>query len=223
MHIATSPAFKQNAHAALADAGLQKALARSGTSFIARRAAAVAALPEFEQLRDIARDIKNHTLAHLDFYLEEYETKLTAAGGTLHWCATADEARAAVLDICRRAGARTVTKGKSMISEELSINNHLQRHGIQPFETDLGEYILQLRHELPSHIIAPAFHLNREDWEAQFRASHSDLPADRVFHERRDILTEARSRLRQKFLAADVGITGANFLIAETGSSVIVT
>ena len=223
MHVPTSHAFKENAHRAIADAGLQKALARSGPSFIARRTAAVAALPEFEQLRDIARDIKNYTLAHLDFYLEEWEAKVLAAGGKVHWCSTADEARAAVLGICRAADARTVTKGKSMISEELGINDHLERHGITPIETDLGEYIIQLRHELPSHIIAPAFHLNREDWEASFRKSHTDLPPDRVFHERRDILTEARGKLREKFLAADVGITGANFLIAETGSSVIVT
>src|SRR6201996_8664619 len=223
MHIATSPAFKENAHRAIQDAGLQKALARSGPSFIAGRTDAVAALPEFEQLRDIARDIKNHTLANLDFYLEEWEANVTKAGGKVHWCATADEARAAVLEICRAASARTVTKGKSMISEELGINEHLERHGITPVETDLGEYIIQLRHEVPSHIIAPAFHLNREDWEESFRKSHTDLPADRVFRERRDILTEARAKLRERFLAADVGITGANFLIAETGSSVIVT
>jgi L-lactate dehydrogenase complex protein LldF len=223
MHIATSPAFKENAHHALEDAGLQKALARSGPSFIARRTAAVAGLPEFEQLRDIARDIKNHTLANLDFYLETWADNVEKSGGKVHWCATADEARDAVLTICQAANARTVTKGKSMISEELGINDHLERHGITPVETDLGEYIIQLRHELPSHIIAPAFHLNLEDWEDSFRKSHTDLPADRVFHERRDILTEARTKLRQKFLAADVGITGANFLIAETGSSVIVT
>ena len=223
MHVVTSPAFKQNATAALANAGLQKALANSGPSFIGRRAAAVAGLPEFEQLRDIGRDIKNHTLANLDFYLEAYEAKLTEAGGQLHWCATADDACAQVLAICQLAGAKTVTKGKSMISEEIGVNEHLERHGITPVETDLGEYIIQLRHELPSHIIAPAFHLNREDWEEQFRRSHTDLPADRVFAERRDILTEARTKLREKFLAADVGITGANFLIAETGSSVIVT
>ncbi len=223
MHVATSSAFKENAHRAIADAGLQKALARSGPSFIARRTAAVAALPEFEQLRDIACEIKNHTLANLDFYLEEWEAKVLAAGGKVHWCATADEARDAVLAICRSVNARNVTKGKSMISEELGINDHLERHDITPIETDLGEYIIQLRHELPSHIIAPAFHLNKEDWEQTFRKSHTDLPPDRVFRERRDILTEARARLREKFLAADVGITGANFLIAETGSSVIVT
>ena len=223
MHVATSPAFKENAHRAIGDAGLQRALARSGPSFVARRAAAVAGLPEFEQLRDVARDIKNHTLANLDFYLEAYEAKVLASGGQVHWCPDADAARAAVLAICQRVGARTVTKGKSMIGEEIAINHHLERHGITPVETDLGEYIIQLRDELPSHIIAPAFHLNMEDWEEAFRKHHTDLPAERQFHERRDILTEARTKLRSQFLAADVGITGANFLIAETGSSVIVT
>jgi L-lactate dehydrogenase complex protein LldF len=221
--LTTSPAFKENAARAIADAGLQKALANSRPQFMARRARAIAALPEFERLRDIGRDIKNHTLQNLDFYLEAFADRVEAAGGHVHWCATADDARAAVLRICRNAGARTVTKGKSMISEELGINDHLERNGIAPIETDLGEYIIQLRNEPPSHIIAPAFHLNREDWERQFRASHTDLPADRVFGERRDILTEARTKLRARFLAADVGITGANFLIAETGSSVIVT
>ncbi|HTW27676.1 MAG TPA: lactate utilization protein B [Acetobacteraceae bacterium] len=221
--LATSPAFKENAHHALADAGLQKALTRTRPTHPARRAAAMAALPEFERLRDIGRDIKNHALAHLDFYLETFADNVARAGGEVHWCPTADDARAAVLAICRRVGARTVTKGKSMISEELGINDHLEKNGIAPFETDLGEYILQLRHEPPSHIIGPAFHLNREDWEESFRRSHTELPPDRVFHERRDILNEARARLRDRFLAADVGITGANFLIAETGSSVIVT
>lgn len=219
----TSPAFKQNAARALADPGLQKALGTAKGAFLQRRAAAVAALPEFERLREIGRDIKNHTLANLDFYLETYAANVEQAGGTVHWCATAEDARAAVLRICREAGARTVTKGKSMISEEIGLNEHLEANGIRPVETDLGEYIIQLRHEHPSHIIAPAFHLNREDWEQTFRRSHTDLPADRVFAERRDILTEARGRLREQFLAADVGITGANFLVAETGSSVIVT
>jgi len=219
----TSPAFRRNAARALADAGLQKALGKAKGAFLARRAEAVARLPEFEALRDIGRDIKNHTLAHLDVYLEHYAAQVERAGGTVHWCSTAEEARAAVLEICRRAGAKTVTKGKSMISEEIALNDHLERHGITPVETDLGEYIIQLRKEHPSHIIAPAFHLNREDWEVDFRRAHTDLPAERVFHERRDILAEARTKLRERFLAADVGITGANFLIAETGSSVIVT
>ncbi|MBX9700906.1 MAG: LUD domain-containing protein, partial [Acetobacteraceae bacterium] len=192
----TSPRFKENAARALADPGLQKALGTAKGAFLARRAAAVEALPEFERLREIGRDIKNHTLAHLDFYLETYAANVEKAGGTVHWCSTAEEARAAVLAICRNAGAKTVTKGKSMISEEIALNDHLEANGITPIETDLGEYIIQLRREHPSHIIAPAFHLNREDWEADFRRAHTDLPADRVFAERRDILSEARSRLR---------------------------
>lgn len=221
--LATSPAFKANAIEAMADPGLQKALARTRPQNPAKRAAAVAALPEFEQLRDIGRDIKNHTLAHLDFYLEAWEAKVLETGGHVHWASSADDARDAVLKICQAAGARTVTKGKSMVSEELAINDHLEKHGIVPIETDLGEYILQIRNEAPSHIIGPAFHLNREDWEESFRKVHTHLPADRVFAERADIQNEARVLLRDKFLAADVGITGANFLIAETGSSVIVT
>ena len=221
--LATSPEFKRNAAHAMADGRLQKALARTRPTFPARRAAAVAALPEFEELRETGRRIKNHTLTNLDFYLETFAANVERAGGKVHWCSTAADAREAVLAICRTAGARTVTKGKSMASEEIGLNDHLSANGVTPVETDLGEYILQLRREPPSHIIAPAFHLNREDWEESFRRSHTHLPADRVFHDRRDIMAEARSELRARFLAADVGITGANFLIAETGSSVIVT
>src|SRR3978361_2314277 len=137
----TSPEFKQNAHKALADAGLQKALKFSKPQFMARRSAAVANLPEFERLRDIGRDIKNHTLANLDFYLERFAANVERAGGKVHWCPTAEDAREAVLRICREAGAQTVTKGKSMISEELGINAHLAANGVTPLETDPGENI----------------------------------------------------------------------------------
>jgi L-lactate dehydrogenase complex protein LldF len=219
----TSTAFKENAAGAMQDPGLQKALGYAAPHFIKRRQAVVDRLPEFEALREEAKNIKNHAIAHLDYYLETYAANVEASGGVVHWCATAEDARQAVLGICQKAGAKTVTKGKSMVTEEIELNHFLEAHDITPVETDLGEYILQLRDEPPSHIIAPAFHLNREDWEESFRKSHTDLPADRVFKERRDILTEARLKLREKFLIADVGITGANFLIAETGSSVIVT
>ena len=138
MHVATSSEFKRNATRAIGDASLQKALANSRPQFMARRTRAVAALPEFEALRDTARDIKNHSLANLDFYLEAWEAKVLAAGGRVHWCATAEDARQAVLGICQAAGARTVTKGKSMIGEEIAINDHLERAGITPVETDLA-------------------------------------------------------------------------------------
>ena len=216
-------AFKDNARAAVADPQLKRALVHVKEGFIGKRAKAVGRLPEFEALRDAARDIKNHTLAHLDLYLERYESRVTEAGGQVHWCATAEEARATVLDICRRVGAKTATKGKTMIAEEIALNDHLEANGITPVETDLGEYIIQLRREPPSHIIAPAVHVTKDLVEADFRATHTHLPPDRSLEEPRELVDEARQVLRDRFLAADVGITGANFLIAETGSSIIVT
>ncbi len=222
MH-ATSDTFKDNARSALADAQLQRALADLPASFVARRAAARAKLPEFEALREIGRQIKDHTLTHLDLYLEAYEKKVTAAGGHVHWAATAADAREIILQICRDAAAKVVTKGKSMISEEISLNAHLQAAGLEIVETDLGEYLVQIRGETPSHIIAPAIHLTQDQVEADFRRLHTALPKDRVLVEAAQLVGEAREILRQKFLAADVGITGANFLVAETGSSVIVT
>jgi L-lactate dehydrogenase complex protein LldF len=219
----TSHSFPANARAGLADPVLQRALGLARTGFPARRAEAIARLPEFEALRDEGRAIKDHTLAHLDFYLERYEKNVTAAGGHVHWARNAAEARAAVLDICRAAGAKIVTKGKSMVAEEIALNEHLEANGITPVETDLGEYIIQLRHEPPSHIIAPAIHLMKEQVADAFRAAHQDLDPVRVLDEPRALCDEARNVLRPRFLAADVGITGANFLVAETGSGIIVT
>jgi L-lactate dehydrogenase complex protein LldF len=223
MQPATSHCFKDNAHRALGDAQLQQALAHVKKNFVERRAAAAARLPEFEVLRDHARDIKNHVLDNLDVYLERFESKVVAAGGQVHWCADAESARQTVLRICRSVGAKLVTRGKTMIGEEIALNDFLEANGITPVETDLGEYIIQLRHEPPSHIIAPAIHLNKEQVAEAFRAAHTDLDPRRPLSEPPALLAEARARLRGRFLAADVGITGANFLVAETGSSIIVT
>ncbi|MEQ8450196.1 MAG: LutB/LldF family L-lactate oxidation iron-sulfur protein [Nitratireductor sp.] len=219
----TSPTFKQNAVHALADAQLQKALGNVRAGFIDKRRKAVDALPEFDALRDAARDIKDHTLAHLDLYLEAYEEKVTESGGQVHWAETAEDARRIVLDICRMQNARTVTKGKSMITEEIALNDFLKLAGIKAVETDLGEYIIQLRNEHPSHIIAPAVHVNKDQVEADFRRAHDYLPADRDLTEPETLLDEARRVLRAQYFEAEIGITGANFLVAETGSSVIVT
>jgi L-lactate dehydrogenase complex protein LldF len=222
MH-ATSERFSENARAALADKQLQTALGHVRVNFIEKRAKAAASLPEFEALRDAARDIKQHALEHLDFYLERFEAKVIEHGGHVHWCSTADEARATILEICRAAHARTVTKGKTMIGEEIAINEHLAANGIEPVETDLGEYIIQLRGETPSHLIAPAIHVTKNQVSDTFRAHHTDLDPARALDEPQTLLAEARDKLRSRFLAADVGITGANFLIAETGQGVIVT
>jgi L-lactate dehydrogenase complex protein LldF len=220
---ATSRSFTANARSALADANLQRALTRMQGGFPLHRRQAVERLPEFEALREAGRSIKDHVLAHLDFYLELYETNVAAAGGQVHWARTAEEARGAVLQICRAVGAATVAKGKSMVAEEIGLNDHLERHGITPVETDLGEYIIQLRHEAPSHLIAPAIHLGREQVADTFRAEHRALDPARPLAKPRQLCDEARVILRDRFLAAEVGITGANFLVAETGSSIIVT
>ncbi len=223
VQVITTPEFKSNAKTALGDKNLQKALTHVEAGFIGKRRKAMVDLPEFDQLRDNARDIKNHTLAHLDLYLEAYEEKVVETGGKVHWAADAKEACNQVLDICRRAGARTVTKGKTMIAEEIGLNDFLEEAGVEPIETDLGEYIIQLRGETPSHIIAPAVHVLKEQVEEDFRRVHDHLPVARNLDEPESLLDEARKVLRTKFLNADVGITGANFLIAETGTSVIVT
>jgi L-lactate dehydrogenase complex protein LldF len=223
LHEPTTPAFKANARAALANEDLQKALRGARGHFVVKRAAARAALPEFDAMRDAARDMKNHVLANLDLYLEAYEKAVVASGGTVHWAETAEDARRIVLDICRAAGAKTVNKGKTMISEECGINDYLEENGIKPVETDLGEYIIQLRGEVPSHIIAPAVHVTVPQVEAAFRKAHTDLPPDRDLGALDALLKEARGELRAKYFQAEVGITGANMLIAETGQSVIVT
>ena len=219
----TSRSFPANARLGLADPVLQRALGLARTGFPARRLEAIARLPEFEALREEGRRIKDETLTNLDFYLELYERNLTAAGGQVHWARDAAEARQAVLGICRAVGAKIVTKGKSMVAEEIGLNDFLEASGIVPVETDLGEYIIQIRHEAPSHIIAPAIHLNKAQVEADFRRVHTHLPENRNLAEPATLLAEARTILRERFLAADVGITGANFLVAETGTSIIVT
>jgi L-lactate dehydrogenase complex protein LldF len=219
----TTPEFKENAHRALGDSELQKALGHVRQNFIDKRKAAADRLPEFEALRDAAADLKDHVLANLDLYLETYETRVRASGGHVHFARNSVEACRTIVDICKSHGARSVTKGKSMVSEEIGLNAAIEAAGMVAVETDLGEYIIQLRHETPSHIIAPAVHLTKEQVEKDFRREHTHLDADRDLSEPVQLLTEARTILREKFLAADVGITGANFLVAETGTSIIVT
>ncbi len=215
--------FRADTARALEDVALQRALENVGKGFIARRQAAAQAVPEFERLRDQARDIKNHTLAHLDLYLQAFEDNVRASGGKVHWATDAGSACAIVEDICRSHNVRRITKGKSMICEEMGLNAHLEARGFAVTETDLGEYIIQLRGETPSHIIAPAIHVNRDQIEEDFRRVHVHFDAGRDLSEPVQLLGEARRVLRERFLDADAGITGANFLVAETGSVVIVT
>jgi L-lactate dehydrogenase complex protein LldF len=219
----TAPRFHQNVREALADDRLQGVLEKFTEGFPVKRAAAVARLDEFDDLRDAARDIKNHVLANLDTYLTRFEDRVLENGGKVHWCRDDAEARETILNICKTANARTVTKSKSMIGEEIAINDHLSDNGIEPVETDLGEYIIQLREEPPSHIIAPAIHLSKEQVAETFVEKHTDRDPARALDDPRVMLDEARAELREKFLNADVGLTGANMLVAETGSIAVVT
>lgn len=218
-----SLSFKTNATKALLDADLKKALGNVKDGFIGKRAAAVALVPEWQQIRNEAKQLKNHVLENLDHYLLAYEAKVQENGGHVHWAATSSDANDIIVDICKSAGAKTVTKGKSMVGEEANLNAAIEKAGMQAIETDLGEYIIQLAKEAPSHIIAPAIHKTKEQVSDLFHEHHGQYGLHDRLDDRTELVNEARSVLREKFRAADVGVTGANFLIAETGHHVLVT
>ncbi|WP_116364088.1 lactate utilization protein B [Parahaliea mediterranea] len=213
--------FNTRAHKALADSQLQRALAKARSGFVDKRAHAAASEPDFEHMRDQAREVRQRALANLAMCLEQFEQQVLAAGGQVHWAETPDDLRRIVIDICRDSGARAVTKGKSMVGEEAHLNVALEAAGITPWETDLGEYIIQLAKEPPSHIVAPALHKTRGQIEHLFRDAHR--LGERALDEVSQLVDEARAVIRERFLNADVGITGANMLIAETGTAVLVT
>ena len=215
--------FVAAAHEALNDASLRSALGRLKTHFALGREHAAARYGDFEGLREAGRAIRDHAVANLDTLLETFERSVTARDGKVHWARDAAEARDVILGILRDAHAKVVTKGKSMVAEEIELNPYLEANGIVPVETDLGEYIVQLRKEPPSHIIAPAFHLHKEQVEETFRAAHTTLDPLRSLDERQALVAEARLMLRTAFERADAGITGANFLSAKEGAAVIVT
>jgi len=212
--------LRQRATQALGDRFLHEALDIATTKFITLRREAFGDFPEGERLRDRARAIKEATLQRLDEHLEKLVANVERLGGHVHFATTAEEARDVVLDIARRTGARMAVKSKSMATEEIHLNDALEAIGVTPVETDLGEYIIQLAHERPSHIIAPAIHKTKGQVAELFsrELKRPGLPADP------EVLTKiAREELREKFLTADLGITGANFAVAETGTVVLVT
>jgi len=211
--------FKRKAADNLANPALQRALTRLQERFVGARAKALAELPDVASLRDAAADIRAHALQHLDHYLAQFERRVRETGGEVHWAADAESANRILLDIARTHGVRRVAKSKSMVTEECAVNDALAAAGIEVVETDLGEYILQLANEPPSHIVAPVVHKNKEEIADLFEQHHhrprqSGIP---------ELCREAREMLRPKFLSADMGISGANFIIAETGSALIVT
>lgn len=204
---------------ALADVPLQAALVRLTNTLLAGNRRAYAALADSDKLRDHAKRIKEHTLAHLDHYLGQLDESVRRVGGRVHWAADAAEAQQIVVDIADAAGCRHAVKSKSMTSEEIHLNGALEAAGIEVTETDFGEFIIQLAGERPSHLVAPAVHHTRES-VARVLSEHlgEKLPDDAE-----SLALTGRRVLREKFRQADLGITGANFAVAETGTVVLVT
>ena len=218
MNHLSSETFKENAKAALADVQLRGALKNATSLFGERRKQAAASLPNWEELRTHARAIKDEALLHLDRYLKEFVRNAESRGAKVHWARDAAEANSIICGLATERNARIIVKSKSMTTEETHLNDALEAAGMQVVETDLGEYIIQLAHEPPSHIIAPAIHKTRQQIGELFTAELGMPPTDDV-----DQMTStARATLRDRFAAADVGISGVNFAVAETGTIVIV-
>ncbi|MGB9079696.1 MAG: LutB/LldF family L-lactate oxidation iron-sulfur protein [Desulfuromonadaceae bacterium] len=210
--------FRANAAGAIKDGSLRKAMRQATDTFGSRRSVAMESV-DFSALREKASAIRMEVLDNLPAYIESFTTRATKAGASVHRAADAESANRIIADILKSNNVKMVAKGKSMVSEEIHLNAHLEKEGFEVVETDLGEYIIQLEGETPSHIIVPAIHKNRRQVGRLF--------ADRLgvdYSEDPQVLTKiARKVLREKFLAADAGISGANFAIAESGSLVLFT
>lgn len=218
-HVSPLP-FYARAQQAIVDPNLQQALDRATGRMVVARKQAIAAIEDGEAARDHARRIRAHTIANLEQYLDQFVTQARANGVHVHFAADAAAATRLVVDIARQHDVRRVVKGKSMVSEEIELNQSLEAAGMRVVETDLGEYVIQLDHDVPSHIIAPIIHKTKEQVAETFRRELqatdeevADIPQMTAF---------ARRMLRAEFLAADMGISGVNFAVAETGSLCLV-
>jgi L-lactate dehydrogenase complex protein LldF len=219
------PAFPEAAKAATRDERLRGNLRRATHTIRTRRSRAVSELDDWAQLREAGKAIKDHTLRHLDAYLIEFEQRVTEAGGHVHWACDAAAANRIVAELTKAAGATEVVKVKSMATQETGLNDALAAEGIDAWETDLAELIVQLGDDRPSHIVVPAIHRNRNEIQHIFREQmhrHGRPAPDGLSDRPTDLAEAARLHLREKFLRAKVAVSGANFLIAETGTVVIV-
>ncbi len=210
----------ENIRSTVADAKIQRAVYSATARLKEKRSEVVSAeaLPEYQELRTQANLIKKHTLENLDHYLEEFEKNLTANGGKLIWARDGKEVADFILTLAKERGVKMLVKSKSMTTEEIHLNDHLEHHGIDPVETDLGEYIIQLAHDRPYHIVAPAVHMTRQD-VADVLEKNLNLPREEEPEKQAMI---ARHTLREKFLAAGIGISGGNFLVADSGAVTII-
>jgi L-lactate dehydrogenase complex protein LldF len=216
----TSHKFKENVKAALSQPNLRTALDRTTGLLTSRRRDVLSQYPEYPQARALAEQIKDHTLANLDHYLEMFEQNAVASGAKVHWAQTPKQATDTIISICKSHDAKSVTRAKSMLGEEIGLSEALADAGIERVETDLAEHIIQLANEPPSHIVVPAMHKTREEVAELFTQHHANPhKTDDVA----ELVESARRELRPKYVAADIGISGANFLIADIGSICTVT
>jgi L-lactate dehydrogenase complex protein LldF len=213
--------FPVAARAGLADSQLRHNLAHATGSIRAKRAAAVAELPDWTQLREAGAALKDRVLRHLDEHLLELEASVTRAGGVVHWARDADECNRIVADLAAAHGTDEVVKVKSLTTEEIELNEGLARYGIRAVETDLAQLIVQLSHDRPSHVLVPAIHRNRTQIRDLFRARLDEAPAD-LSDDPEQLVAVARAHLRRRFLRARFGVSGANFAVAETGTVCVV-
>jgi L-lactate dehydrogenase complex protein LldF len=215
----TAPTFPMAARAAMGDTQLRKNVRHATDVIQAKRARVVGEMPDWQQLRETGKQIRQHTMQHLDVYLEQFEANCTKAGGVVHWARDAAEARQIIVDLVKATGSSEVIKIKSMTTEEIQLNAALEAAGIHPFETDLAELIIQLGEDQPSHIVVPALHKNRQQIREIFQRT-MNLPD--LGEKPQDLADAARLFLREKFLRVKTGVSGANFLIAETGGVCVV-
>jgi L-lactate dehydrogenase complex protein LldF len=210
--------FHRLSSEALQDGFLSEALGRANTSFQEARASAVESMPDWEELRQRGHEIKQRAIDNLPEALETFEENIRSRGGEVHYCEDGAAARDTILSIIRSHEGGSVTKSKSMVTEEIALNDHLEAAGLSVIEGDLGEYIIQLAGEHPSHIVAPAIHKSREEVAELFHEHLGSDPGADI----PELTRVARRALREAFLSADVGISGANFVVAETGTIVLV-
>lgn len=211
--------FKSSARQALLDTQLRQNFRGAMDYLVERRALQFSDLQDFEALRKLGESIRRHALAHLPELLEQLEEKLTGLGVQVHWAETPADANRIFLEIAGSHEASLMVKGKSMVSEEIGLNHEMARHGIECVETDMGEYILQLDGDRPSHIIMPAVHKTREDVARIFYEHIDGAP---LTDDVGEMIAIGRRALREKFAAARIGVSGVNFMVAETGSLVLV-
>lgn len=212
--------LKKNARKALHDDRLKAAINRTTVNAVNKRAAAVESFPEFQASRDFAAKVKDHVIDNWTYYLDEFEHNAVKSGARVHWAQTDQQACDIVIDICKKNGAKLITRAKSMLGEEIGLPHALEKAGLERIETDLAEHIVQLADQTPSHIIWPAMHITREQVADMFSSRHRKAPGSGDIE---SLVNSARKELREKFMSADVGITGANFLLADSGAVCTVT